>query len=221
MKFKKKLHALRASIRAIGFRRTCLFIFDIIVNKIIFFDIFHVIILDRENIKRPTSVNDKPITFQFATLEDLLKFKSHPEFDIDETKLSHFREGDVCLLNYVKEELAGYTWGHLHGRPLLLPGLRLQIPNDYIYNFSALTLSKFKGQRHQGMRHYELLNQKKWNNKKGLLGYVKYTNSSSQRGQKKSGYKYIGSMWLIGSKKNFIVLLSKNLKAFGVRRTPA
>ena len=189
-----------------------------VVNRLIFVDCYHIILLKREEVKRPPIVDKKPLSFRFATEKDLRELQLQPVWDIDETKLRSFREGDYCLLNYVGTELAGYTWAHLQGRPLLIPGPRLKIPDSVIYNYAAFTLPKFRGRNHQALRHYELLNQPQWKDKIGLLGYVRYTNWSSVRGQKKSGYQSIGRMWMIGTRRKFIVLFSKSLKKLGIAR---
>jgi hypothetical protein len=135
--------------------------------------------------------------------------------------MDFFEQGDTCLLSYVDDALAGYTWAHSAGCPELVPGLRISVPHEYLYNFAAFTLSDYRGCGLQSFRHHELLNGDRWRDKKGLLGFVLHTNYSSRRGQGKSGYQKIGSIWLIGGKTHFIASIGRSLRSMGVKRIGA
>ncbi|MFC1633556.1 hypothetical protein ACFL5Z_01830 [Planctomycetota bacterium] len=155
---------------------------------------------------------------KIATLEDLKEMEQQGCWEIQRRKLEFFHQGDTCLLSYVDNKLAGYTWAHVNGCPELVPGLRLSVPHEYLYNYAAFTLPEYRGCGLQSFRHHELLNQHQWRDKKGLLGFVIHTNYSSRKGQNKSGYKRIGNIWLIGRKSNFYVLISRDLRSMGVKR---
>lgn len=144
--------------------------------------------------------------------------RQDPRWDISDERMRYFRTGDVCLLSYVDDRLAGYTWVHAQGRPELIPNLVIAVPGDYLYNYAGLTLPEFRGAGLQPYRHHAVLNQAQWKDRKGLLGYVRYTNMASRKGQEKSGYRRIGSMWLLGSRRHFAVYFSRSLKAMGIRR---
>jgi hypothetical protein len=139
-------------------------------------------------------------------------------WEVHERKIACFREGDVCLLSYVDGELAGYTWAHTRGCPELVPGLRVSIPPEYLYNFASFTLPPYRGCGLQSWRHHALLDDERWQSKRGLLGFVLHTNFSSKKGQDKSGYKRIGSIWLLGRKDNFLVFIGKSLRCMGIQR---
>ena len=107
---------------------------------------------------------------------------------------------------------------HLKGEPLIEGDLKIQIPADYIYGYASFTLPRFRGKRLMLYRRDALLNNPQWQEKRGLFAYVKATNWSSQRGQDKSNYQTIGTIWLIRLKKKYYLWLSHRLKAFGVKR---
>jgi hypothetical protein len=189
-----------------------------LINRFLYFDCLHIIVLNRENLRPLNHGNTHKLSTKFATLEDLKEMERQGCWEIQQRKIDFFNQGDTCLLSYVDNKLAGYTWAHTNGCPEIVPGLRLSVPNQYLYNFAAFTLPEFRGYGLQSFRHHELLNHPQWKNKKGLLGFVIHTNYSSRKGQDKSGYTRIGNVWLIGKKSNFYALISKNLQSMGIKR---
>lgn len=165
------------------------------------------------------------ITSRLATEADLTRMVAEGTWDLNDDLIEGFRQGDSCLLSFVRdkaggEKLAGYTWVHSAGRPLIVKGLRLSIPSDYIYNFAGYTAPAFRGFGLQPYRHHELLNRPEWRDRKGMIGYVECMNWSSQKGQAKSGYQRLGSLTMIGTNEKFSVSLSPELKKLGIRRLP-
>jgi len=197
-----------------------LFVYSI-VNKILYLESLHIITLERDRIKNPKPVDQRKLTFRYATEQDLSDIYKRPEYKMTDTKMAAFKDGDHCLLNFVDDELAGYTWAHTKGQPLLFPGFRIQIPDSYCYNYSAFTLPKFRGMNLQSIRHYHLLSNPQWKDRMGLMGYVVSTNWNSIKGQSKSGYHSIGRVWLFGTKKKYMAIFSKRLKEMGVKRLSA
>lgn len=128
--------------------------------------------------------------------------------------------GSRCLLNFCGGQLAGFTWVHLDGRPRLYPGLRISIPANYAYNHDGYTMPEFRGRGLQSYRHRALLTHPELADRSGLIGFVKFTNWNSQRGQAKSGYRTLGTLFMVGPKKRYAVLLSPRLKRMGIRRLP-
>jgi hypothetical protein len=153
-----------------------------------------------------------------ATLEELEALRSDARWEIDDNKMRYARLGDTCLLSYANGKLAGYTWAHTGGTPELLPGLTIKVPPEYVYNYSGLTLEEFRGFGLQPYRHHVLLNHERCHGAQGLLGYVRHTNWSSRHGQEKSGYRKIGSIWLIGTEHRYFAIFSKELRSLGVKR---
>jgi len=189
-----------------------------LINRFFYFDCLHIIVLNRENLKSLDSTNAHRLSTRIATLEDLKEMEKQGCWHIHQRKIEFFNQGDTCLLSYVDNKLAGYTWAHTNGCPELVPGLRLSVPYEYLYNFAGFTHPDYRGYGLQSYRHHELLNHHRWRDRKGLLGFVIHTNYSSKRGQDKSGYKKIGNIWLIGSKSHFCALIGKNLRSMGIKR---
>jgi hypothetical protein len=160
-------------------------------------------------------------TSRFATEPELLEMRAEGKWDLGDELLAGFRAGDRCLLSFVGGERAGYTWVHTDGRPLLAPGLRISIPEDYVYNFAGFTLPEFRGCGLQPYRHHEILNRPEWRDRKGMIGFVHCVNWSSRRGQSKSGYQPLGTLSVIGTHGHAIALFSSQLEELGIRRLEA
>jgi GNAT superfamily N-acetyltransferase len=208
-------------IRWFGLKNNFIRWLHLLVNKVIYFECLQIIVLEREDARLPDGVDPNRFSSRFADYEDLLEMRRQGTWQISDTSLHDFGEGDRCLLSYVDGRLAGYTWVHTKGRPLLIPGLRIRVPAQYLYNFAGFTLPEYRGLRLQGYRHHLLLSCEEWSDRRGLLGYVKTTNWSSRKGQSKSGYRTIGSLWLVGRQNKFHVFVSKALRDFGVERLSA
>ena len=189
-----------------------------VINRFCYFNCLHIIVLSRENLKPLDPMNAHRFSTTIATLEDLKEMEKQGCWHIHQRKIEYFNQGDTCLLSYVDNKLAGYTWAHTNGCPELVPGLRLSVPHEYLYNFAGFTHPDYRGYGLQSFRHHELLNHPRWKDRKGLLGFVVHTNYSSRRGQEKSGYKRIGNIYVIGSKSHFYALIGKNLRSMGIKR---
>jgi hypothetical protein len=188
------------------------------VNKLLYLDSLHVIVLDREDLRPLDPRSAHRLSTRIATLEDLTQMEEEGCWEIEERKLEFFNQGDTCLLSYVDNKLAGYTWAHTKGCPELVPGLILSMPREYLYNYAAFTLPEYRGYNLQSFRHHELLNHHLWKDKKGMLGFVRHTNYSSKKGQDKSGYRRIGDIWLIGKRSKFYALIDKSLRNMRIKR---
>lgn len=208
-------HELRSRFGATKTFKHALFRF---VNKFLYLECLHIIVLNRQNLRPLHPNNAYTLTTKIATWEDLKEMEREGYWEIERRKLDFFNQGDTCLLSYVDNKLAGYTWAHANGRPELVPGLVLSVPREYLYNFAAFTLPEYRGYNLQSFRHHELLNHHQWKDRKGMLGFVLHTNYSSKKGQDKSGYTRIGSIWLVGKKSNFYALIDKNLRSMGIKR---
>lgn len=161
------------------------------------------------------------LSSRIADEATLLAMRAQGDWAIDDVKLAHLRSGDHCLLSLIDGNVAGYTWVHDRGCPEILPGLRLQLPPGMLYNFAGYTHPKFRGAGLQAFRHRSVLEHPRWASASALLGWVKATNFASRRGQLKSGYRRIGSVWLVGGSRHFAALCSPSLWQRGIRRIPA
>ena len=192
-----------------------------IVNRLLHIRRFDVIFLTREHLLPLDPAKYARHGSRLATEADLQRMRHEGGWHIGDELIDGFRNGDACLLSTVDGKIAGYTWVHTLGRPLLIPGLRISIPGNYAYNFAGFTPPEYRGYGLQPFRHHEVLNRPEWRDKVGMIGYVDATNFSSKKGQSKSGYQRLGRLTLIGSKKHFIVLVSQELKQLGIRRVPS
>ena len=194
-------------------------------NKVVCLRRLEIIHLTRDNLVPLDPAKHAHTTSRLATESELCAMqaegKAEGTWDLSDELLEGFRAGDRCLLSFVGGKLAGYTWVHTAGRPLIYPGLRISIPEDYAYNFAGFTLPEFRGYGLQPYRHHEILSRPEWRGRKGMIGFVQATNWSSRRGQSKSGYQPLGSMILVGTQQRYTVLLSSELVKFGIRRLDA
>jgi len=200
-----------------GWMAAARFLLDGMLNTFMFFDCLHIIVLDRAALK-PLPAGGCTFDSRVATEAELNSMGADPRWEINDTKMSSFRMGDSCVLSFVDGQPAGYTWVHTAGSPELIPGLTLNIPAEYVYNYAGLTLPDFRGAGLQTYRHHSVLNHERWQNRRALLGYVRATNFASQRGQSKSGYKKVGNLWLLGTRNHFIAIPSRSLGELGIRR---
>ena len=188
-----------------------------LVNRFFHFDCLHIIVLNREDLKSLDPTKTRRFSTKIATLEDLKEMEKQGCWQINQSKFKYFNRGDTCLLSYVDNKLAGYTWA-LTSECHVVVGIRLSMPHGYLGNFYGFTHPDYRGYGLQSYRHFELLNHPRWRDKKGLLGFVVHTNRSSIRGQDKSGYKRIGNIYIIGRKSNAHAIIGKNLRSMGIKR---
>lgn len=215
------LGAIRATYKRFGLSAAVKGGLEGIVNAFIFVDCLHIIVLERAALKPLSPEAAKRFSSRVAAPEELARLSKEPRWEIDEAKLRFAAMGDTCILSLVDGHPAGYTWAHTLGRPELIPGLTLSIPSQFVYNFAALTLPEFRGVGLQPYRHHSVLDNERWKDKGALLGYVRATNFASQSGQTKSGYRRIGKIWLLGTRRHYAALFSKSLRDLGIRRIPA
>ena len=187
------------------------------VNRYVTARRLDVIHLTREHLA-PSEPAATKIKSRLATEDDLQRMRSEGRWDVGEELLAAHRAGDRCLLSYIDGKLAGYTWVHAAGTPHLFEGLRLRIPDEYLYNYAGFTHPEFRGHGLQAYRHHEILRRPEWRDRKGLLGYVQCVNWSSRRGQTKSGYRPLGWLGLVGTRSRFAVFVSRELEQLGIRR---
>src|SRR5262245_12597472 len=153
------------------------------INQFCHFDCLHIIALDRANLRPLDPAATATLSAKPATWAELEEMKKQGCWGMTEEKLAYFEQGDTCLLSYVGDEMAGYTWTCGTGRASLVTGLTVSVPDEYLYNFGAFTHPDFRGYGLQSFRHHALLNDPRWKDRKGLLGFVVHTNVRSKRGQ--------------------------------------
>jgi hypothetical protein len=189
-----------------------------LINRFFLFDCLHIVALDRENLKPLDPAKIHGLSSKIATAEDLEEMEKQGCWRM-EGKMELFNRGDTCLLSYIDNKLAGYTWVLTNGCPSFVAcGVRLSVPDEYLYIFWGWTHPDYRGYGLQSFRHREILNHPRWQDKKGLLGYRVHTNYSSKRGQEKSGFERIGNVYIIGRKTNAHALIGKNLRNWGIKR---
>lgn len=216
-----RLRRLRQLVQIHGPWKAASIAVDWLVNRFLVLDAFVVVVLDREKVHRPRVVDEAPVSFRLARPDDVRALSRGDRPLLAEELRRAFVEGDACLLQFVGDELAGYTWAHDRGAPLLIPGLRLKIPEAYVYNYASLTLPPFRGRNHQALRHHQLLQDRRWQDRAGLLGYVKQANWSSRSGLRKSGYRELGRIWVVGLGDNVATFIPPSLRRLGIERVDA
>jgi len=191
----------------------------IAINLLVYYARLDIIVLDRSNLRPPPQKSTDNISARIASRDDLIQMQDDGGWDITEAKWQNFSIGDSCLLSYMGGDLAGYTWVHTEGHPELVPGLVINVPAYYLYNYAGFTHPDFRGRGLQGYRHHSVMEQ--WPTAQTLLGFVDSLNFSSKRGQGKSGYRTIGSIWLLGSRKRSLAYFSRSLRELGIKRLSA
>lgn len=214
----RSLHTVRGLRRRFGLAAALEHAAYRALNRVMFVEWMDIIALERERLRTLDPALTARLSARLAGLADLEAMTHDPKLGIGPGEIASFRAGDACLLSYVDGELAGYTWAHTRGRPELVPGFVISVPDDYLYNYAGLTLPAFRGLGLQPYRHRVLLESSLCEGKRGLLGFVLRTNFASRRGQGKSGYRTIGSIWLVGTRRRFVALLSSDVRRAGVRR---
>ncbi|MHC4357163.1 MAG: hypothetical protein ACYTE3_31055 [Planctomycetota bacterium] len=226
MKFKReitagaesKLRALEELRSRFGTAKTLQHAAFRLVNRFFHFDCLHVMVLNRENLKPFDPARTSRLSTKIATLEELKEMERQGCWGLPEKAVEYFDRGDTCLLSYVDNNLAGYTWALKSGSPTLVPGLTLSVPREYLYNFCDFTHPDFRGRGLQSFRHHALLNHHLWRDKKGLLDYLVHTNHSSRIGHYKSGYRRLAKIYILGVGSRVYARLGKSLQGMGIKR---
>lgn len=204
-----------------GWSAVLLFLVHAAINRVMFFDWLDIIVLDRDTLRPMPSAQAARFTARIATRDELAAMRSDPQWEINDEKLRNFDAGDNCVLSLLDGQLAGYTWVHTRGQPELMPGLRLGLPPNFLYNYAGLTASAHRGAGLQSMRHHSVLNQPDWRDRDALLGYVRHVNFASRKGQSKSGYRKVGSIWLLGHQRWYATWLSPSVRRLGISHAAA
>lgn len=203
--------------RRFGWAAMLLFLLHTLVNRLVFFEWLELIVLDRRSLRPVPAEHAARFEARIASRDDLLALAADPQWEIGEDKLRNAEAGDLCVLSLLDGQLAGYTWVHARGLPDLLPGLRLQLPQTLLYNYAGLTAPAFRGAGLQSLRHQSVLTQPQWAHRDGLVGYVRRTNFASRNGQRKSGYRRVGAIWLLGLRPGrHLNWLSPGARRFGI-----
>ena len=209
---------LRGEAERVGYVRAVQRSLYSVANKHLQIRLIEVICLTREHLEEAPQNPDMAISSRLATESDLLEMREVENWNISDELLEDYQNGNSCLLSSVEGRLAGYTWIHSGGRPRILPGLRIRIPDGYLYNYAGYTAPQFRGRKLQSYRHNAVLSLPQWQSKKGMFGYVECTNWSSKKGQSKSGYTKVGKVSLVGRGNHFVAHFSSELKSLGIRR---
>jgi hypothetical protein len=204
--------------RRFGAPAAALHLLHHVVNRFVFFDCLEVIVLERRDLRPLPAEQQARFSSRLATRDDLVQLHAQPGWDIGSDKLRAFDQGDQCVLSLIEGRIAGYTWVHALGRPELIAGLQLRLPDRYLYNYAGYTAPEFRGAGLQSMRHHSVLEQPDWRERHGLVGYVRWINYPSKKGQGRSGYRKVGSIWLLGSHRRYAAWFTPALQRLGIAR---
>lgn len=222
MGISRRLVSIADTRRQIGTQSLFLLLAHRLINKIVTFDVLMVVVLDRDKLKQPETPDEEQLAFKVMRASDFARVleSMNPEirerYDLESFDRDAAPE-DLLLVTYVDSEISGFTFAHHGGQPTLRPGVQLKVPDGYVYNFSAFTHPSFRGRKHQGRRHFELLNREECSSSRGLLGYVSYVNMESRKGLRKSGYTFIGVLYYVRAGKHTFVWNGRKLRKQGVR----
>ncbi len=217
-RMKSRIRAFKDIRSRFGIARTLQFAIFRQINKLFYLDCLHVIILNREDLRPLDPAKTARFSAKIATREQLEEMEKQGCWGLPPKALEYFDRGDICLLSYVDNELAGYTWALKGECPAFVEGLTVSAPPGYLYNFCGFTHPDYRGYGLQSFRHHALLNHERWKDRKGLLGFVVHSNRSSKRGQEKGGYKTIGKIYIIGTKSKIFAHIGKSLQTMGIKR---
>jgi hypothetical protein len=208
---------LKEDISRYGFRSAFLGISYRIIRKFIAFEVWSVLLNDRDNIKRPVQNEDETLDFKIASEQDLKWLLDNKKDIVDKHLLDNYNRGDICLLNYSGGTFAGYTHATVNGHAVLDNFIELALPDDMIYNYAGLTIPEFRGRKHHSIRHFELMNTDPCKDKKSILAYVNFDNFAAIRGGLKGGRYLIGYIVSYGLRKKKHVKLTKGIKRYGIQ----
>ena len=142
-----------------------------------------------------SSAAERFYDFHFASIEELMAMKNNPDYEIAQLDVERVRNGTArCLLQLDGDQLTGYTWVWLNKLAYIADGFYLNLPDDAIYNYKALTLPVYRGFGFQGLRHVKLLELLAADGIRRLFGFVASENTRSFRGVRKSGYQVVGEL---------------------------
>ena len=216
IKLKNAFHFIQRNSKIHGYQKTILSFVYKLLKYTIGFNSLIIIVLDRSQLRKKKADDSFNHNFRYAKEEDLKKMQQKEEFEIYAQDIEAVEKGEKCLLHFVNDELAGYTWAHPFHTPTIINGICLKIPNDTLYNYKGFTHPKFRGKGLQSARYHGLFHDFGDDAKHRLLGYVEYTNWSSRRGQKKGGYMCIGNISYVCIGILTFVVLSKNIRSNGI-----
>jgi hypothetical protein len=151
--------------------------------------------LTKPNCIERTSAASKFYDFHFASVVELEALKKYPDYEIDQLDVDRVRNGiSRCLVQFDGNQLTGYTWVWLKKLAYIADGFYLNLPDDAIYNYKALTVPAYRGYGFQGLRHLKLLELLRPEGITRLFGFVDSYNTQSFRGVKKSGFEPVGEL---------------------------
>lgn len=201
-----------------GWRAAGLHLLHHLLNRVMFFDCLEVILLERSDLKPVPEAQRARFDARLATRAELEVLQQREGWGIGADKLQAFDAGDPCVLSLLDGEIAGYTWVHARGMPELIPGLQLHLPAPYLYNYAGFTAPASRGAGLQSLRHHSVLEQPTWADRRGLIGYVRWVNFPSKKGQGRSGYRKVGAIWLLGSRHRYAAWFTPSLRRLGIGR---
>jgi len=217
-----RFERFRQIARAFGWGTVLRLIGLRVLNRVIRFDVLIVLLIDRDRARCPETPDESQLSFkvlrarEYSTVLSALSPELRQKFHLDGFDLEADPD-DILLVAYVGSTLAGFGFGHTGGAPKLAPGVRLRAPKGYLYAFASFTPPEFRGRKHHGRRHYELLQTPEGQSCAGLIAYVNYTNLESRRGVAKSGYRPVGHLYHARIRRLNLVWCSRSLKRTEVR----
>jgi len=174
----------------------------------------HILCVRPEWVNAALQDSDGSVEHRFLTESEIgaLRDPSKSEFPQYVSDLGIAR-GDPCFGSFSSGELASVTW--VAETPFVQWGSLLLFPEDYAFIHSRFTLHRFRGRRLQPTSIVKLTQALGERGLRGLLSTVDVTNPASVKGARRAGFKKVGTVIQLGSKRRVYTVLSPGARRFG------
>ena len=181
----------------------------------------HIFFLRPERINTALEDGDGSIEHRFLTEAEIgdLRDPSKSEFPRYVSDLGIAR-GDPCFGSFVSGELGSVAW--VAETPFVQWGSLLLFPEDHAFAHSRYTLDRFRGRRLQARSIARLTQNLGERGLHGLLATIDITNPASIKGAQRAGFRKVGAVMQLGSRRRVGTFLSPGARRFGfsVARIP-
>src|SRR4051812_17136639 len=178
---------------------------DVVLHKALRTYVHTVVWLELKAVEKMECV-DPQFSFRCLTADEITEFAADPSYFIDPSLADGVRTGnEVCFAALSGNRLAAfgcYTLGYV--RPEQAAGAAMSFPVDVAYMSYGFTHPDFRGSRLHGLIMGLALQELAKRGVTKLVSIVAWTNWASLKSCWRLGYKDLGNMVTIGSRKHAI-----------------
>ena len=214
------VRAFALSIREFGCLNTIKHYAIELINKITFFRIYRLMMIDQ--LKPEWLTLDPQYTCRFFNADEVRAYTGHETIDLsDEFLNTALAKGDLCCAILHGHALASYGWYSTQAT-LLNPHLRLSTADNYTYMYHGYTQQNYRGQRlhairvMHGLQAYLRKGAEDTNRIKGLIFYVEADNHRSLRSAARLNAQNFGRVVAIRLFGKYHVFHSPGCKKYGI-----